>query len=76
MVEKGELEAEDVTEALISDGTTHADDVIDIIRELYNYLVRYYFPNGHLNGKNQSQRKDGFGNIWVTKRPTANRRSK
>lgn len=51
LVEKGELEAEDVTEALLSDGTTAADDVIDIVRALQLSGKAYYFPNGHLNGK-------------------------
>lgn len=51
LVEKGELEAEDVTEALLSDGTTAADGVIDIIRALQLSGKAYYFPNGHLNGK-------------------------
>lgn len=51
LVEKGELKAEDVTEALLSDGTTAADGVIDIVRALQLSGKAYYFPNGHLNGK-------------------------
>lgn len=54
LVEKGELEAEDVTEENLtnpSTGIPGPDDVIEIVRSLQLAGKAYYFPNGHLNGK-------------------------
>jgi len=51
LVNRGELAAEDVTEALISDGTTDPNDVVDIVRALQLSGKAFYFPKGKINGK-------------------------
>jgi len=50
VVQKGKLAAEDVTEALISDGTFDPNEVIDKVRELQLLGQAMFFPNTYING--------------------------
>jgi len=50
VVQKGKLAAEDVTEALISDGTFDPNDVITTVRELQLLGQAMFFPNTYING--------------------------
>lgn len=50
VIQKGKLAAEDVTEALISDGTTDPNDVIGIVRDLQLLGQAMFFPNNYING--------------------------
>lgn len=64
LVEKGELFGEDVTEALIADGTTDPNDVIDIVRALQLSGKAFYFPNGHLNGQKSMPEEKMASNVY------------
>lgn len=50
-VDKGELEAEDVTTSLLKAKTTTADGVITIVRALQLGGKAFFIPSGRLNGK-------------------------